>query len=90
VKNTVLVKLNNLSSSLNILDNYKTNYEQSMGLEEDYYKLSEDGLESEGAATEVAISAVRDFRNKIVAHYISWSAFEDFKISCSNSDEIKF
>jgi hypothetical protein len=78
VRNTVLVKLNNLESSLNILENYSTNYDQSMGLSEDYYRLYNTGLESEGAAIETAISAVRDFRNRVVAHYISWSALDDF------------
>lgn len=83
VKNTVLVKLNNLSSSLNILENYNSNYDQSIGLAEDYYKLYNTGVESEGAAVEVAISAVRDFRNKVAAHYISWSAFDDFKMAAN-------
>lgn len=77
-KNSALIKLNNLQSSLNVLENYITIYEASMGLSEDFYKLYTMGDESEGAALETSITAIRDFRNRVVSHYISWSALDDF------------
>lgn len=77
-KNSALIRLNNLQSSINVHENYLTNYEASMSLSEDFYKLYTIGDESEGAALETSITAIRDFRNKVVSHYISWSAMDDF------------
>ena len=83
VKNSALIRLNNLNSSLNVLENYTSIYESSMGLAEDFYKLYTLGDESEGAALETSITAIRDFRNKVMSHYVTWSALDDFSSAVS-------
>ena len=78
VENSVLMSEKNLESALTISGNYNSIYNQSIGLSEDYYKLYSVGNATTDAAVETSISAIRDFRNKVVAHYAAWSAFDDF------------
>lgn len=84
VKNNVLLELQNLESSLNVYDNYAAISDESLDIFTDTYELSQMGLISEDAVIETALSAIRDYRSKIVAHYSAWSALDDFSLSTTH------
>jgi hypothetical protein len=88
IRNKVLMSLNGLDSSLRVLDNYSSIYGQSIGLSEDFYNLYVNGSETEGAAFETSISAIRDFRNKVAAHYVALSSLDDLSKNANFSFEL--
>lgn len=78
VKTNVLLQLSKLDSSIDVFSNYNSISEESLQMFADSFESQQMGLLSEDAVIEVALSAIRDFRNKTVAHYAAWSSFNDF------------
>lgn len=84
VKTNVLLQLSKLDSSIDVFSNYNSISEESLQMFADSYESSQMGLLSEDAVIEVALSSIRDFRNKTVAHYAAWSSFDDFSTSANH------
>jgi hypothetical protein len=83
VRNEVLMSHEKLDSSIGIAENYGKLSDDSMGFFEDNFELFQNGVKPEEYAIESSIGAIRDFRSKVIAHYASWSAFDDFSKSAS-------
>ncbi len=84
VKTNVLLQLSKLDSSIDVFSNYNSISDESLQMFADSYESSQMGQLSEDAVIEVALSAIRDFRNKTVAHYAAWSSFDDFATSANH------
>ncbi|MGZ3787725.1 MAG: TolC family protein [Bacteriovorax sp.] len=95
VKTNTLLQLQNLNSSLDILANYNSISEESLKMFSDSYVAFQLGQLSEDDAIEASLGAIRDFRNKVVAHYGAWSNFDnfsssvnyDFKVNSQSDDQ---
>lgn len=83
VRTNVLLQLNKLDSSLDILSNYNSISTESLQMYADTFESFQMGLISEDAAIETSLGAIRDFRSKVVAHYSSLSALDDFSTSAN-------
>jgi hypothetical protein len=87
VKNLVKLQLKKFDSSLDVFNNYDQIAGQTMELFHDSLKAYEAGIMSEDSAIDYSLSAIRDFRNYVVAHYASWSAMDDFSEAANYSFE---
>lgn len=85
VKTNVLLQLQKLESSLDILANYGSISNDSLQMFADSYEASQMGQMAEDSVIETALGAIRDYRSKVVAHYAAWSSYEDFA-TASNYD----
>ena len=83
VKTRVLMELEKLDSSIDILTNYNSISNESIQIYSDTYKSFLLGQLNEDAVVDTSIAAIRDFRSKVVAHYSSWSALSDFSASAN-------
>ncbi|MBC7714640.1 MAG: TolC family protein [Rhizobacter sp.] len=83
VRTNVLLQLNKLDSSLDVLSNYNSISTESLQMYADTYESFQMGQLSEDSAIETALGAIRDFRSKVVAHYAAWSALDDFSNSAN-------
>ncbi|MFA6237451.1 MAG: hypothetical protein WC635_09015 [Bacteriovorax sp.] len=83
VKTNVILQLQKLGSSLELLDHFNSTSEDSLKYNLSVYEASKKGQQSVDDAIETSLEAVRDFRNKAVAHYQSWSSFDDFSTSAN-------
>ena len=83
VKTRVLMELEKLDSSIDILMNYDSISNDSLKIYSDTYQSFLLGQLNEDAVVETSIAAIRDFRSKVVAHYSSWSALSDFSTSAN-------
>lgn len=81
VRTNVLLQLNKLDSSLDVLANYNSISTDSLQMYADTYEAFQMGQLSEDAAIETSLGAIRDFRSKVVAHYSAWSSLDDFSTS---------
>lgn len=81
VKNNISLKLNNLESSLDVYNNYADVSDESLNIFSDSYESMLLGNLNEDHVVETALTAIRDFRSKIVAHYSAWSNLDDFSLS---------
>ncbi|MBP9680350.1 MAG: hypothetical protein KBD76_03005 [Bacteriovorax sp.] len=77
VRNGSLMVLNNFESSLNIFENYDLTYNESIIVMEDYYKQYTLGNATVDSVVETSISAIRDFRSKVVAQYAALASLDD-------------
>ncbi len=85
VKTKVLLELHKLESAVAIASNYSSISDESLQMLADSYEAGEMGQMSEDSVIETALGAIRDFRSNVVAHYSSWSSYEDFA-TASNYD----
>lgn len=85
VKTNVLMQLNKLDSSLDVLNNYNTISTDSLQIYEDSLNL---GKLNEDALIETAIGAIRDYRSKVTAHYASLSAYDDFSKATTHNFKV--
>lgn len=83
VRTNVLLQLNKLDSSLDVLANYNSISTESLQMYADTFEAFQMGQISEDAAIETSLSAIRDFRSKVVAHYAAWSSLDDFSTSAN-------
>lgn len=83
VKTNVLLQVSKLDSNIDTFDNYNYVSNTSLQIFEDTYQSYDLGLVSEDAVIETALGAIRDFRSKVVAHYIAWSSLDDFSTSAN-------
>lgn len=83
VKNNVLLELHKLDSSLDLLASFHAISENSLKYSSFIYEGSIRGAYSEDDALETSLEAIRDFRNKSIAHYQTWSSFDDFSTSAN-------
>jgi len=81
VKKTAISKLDSLQSSLDVFENYKSLSLGSQDFHDGLYINYTNGIASEDSIVLTAVSAIRDFRNKVVAHYNALSAFDDLKLA---------
>lgn len=83
VKTEVLIQKEKLESALNLVENYTELSNGSMQLFEDNFNLYLEKQKPIDYSFESSIGAIRDFRNKIIAHYNAWSAMDDFSKAAS-------
>lgn len=83
IKTDVLIQKEKLESALNVVENYSELSDSSMQLFEDNLQLYQSGVKPQDYAFETSLGAIRDFRSKIIAHYASWSALDDFSKAAS-------
>ncbi|GAB4409910.1 MAG: hypothetical protein OHK0056_12410 [Bacteriovoracaceae bacterium] len=81
VKKTAVAKLDTFQSALDVFANYNSLSDSSV----DFYRGVNINYSNNAApfdaVAQSAIGAIRDFRNKVVAHYAAWSAFDDLKLA---------
>lgn len=85
VKVNVLLQVSKLDSSIDTFNNYNSVSSTSLDVFEDTLQSFDLGQINEDSVVETALGAIRDYRSKVVAHYVAWSAFDDFSTS-SNYD----
>lgn len=83
VKTNVLLQVSKLDSNIDVFDNYNSVSNSSLGIFEDSLQSYDMGQLSEDSVVETALGAIRDFRSKVVAHYIAWSSLDDFSTSAN-------
>jgi hypothetical protein len=83
VKTNVLLQVSKLDSNLDVFDNYNSVSNASLGIFEDTLQSYGLGQLSEDSVIETALGAIRDFRSKVVSHYIAWSSLDDFSTSAN-------
>jgi len=83
VESEVLIQKEKLASALHLAESYADVSNSSMQLFEDNYNLYQEKQKPIDYSFETSIGAIRDFRNKVIAHYNAWSAMEDFSKSTS-------
>lgn len=85
VKNNVKLQLERLNSSINVFENYDQLADTSLDVFGDKFEMFMAGAAAEDEVVSYSLSAIRDFRSKIVAHYNSWSAMDDFSDAANYS-----
>lgn len=85
VKNNVRLQLEKLNSALTVFANYDQVADDSMGIYNDMYESLAAGNGTEDGTISASISAIRDFRSKIVSHYNTWSTLDDFSEAANTS-----
>lgn len=85
LKSNVYLRRNNLDSSVNVLKNYTLVSDVSKDVFRDSLAMYELGQLSEDNVIETALTTIRDFRSKIVAHYSAYSTYDDFNYSLNYS-----
>jgi len=83
VKTNVLLQVSKLDSNIDIFDNYNYVSNASLGVFEDTLQAHDMGQINEDSVVETAIGAIRDYRSKVVAHYMAWSSLDDFSTSAN-------
>ncbi len=83
VKTNVLLQVSKLDSNIDVFDNYNYVSHNSLGIFEDTLQAHDMGQINEDSVIETAIGAIRDFRSKVVAHYVAWSSLDDFATSAN-------
>ena len=83
VKTNVLLQVSKLESHIEVFDNYNAVSNNSLSVFEDTLQSHDLGLLSEDAVIETALGAIRDYRSKVVSHYIAWSSLDDFSTSAN-------
>lgn len=83
VKTNVLLQVSKLDSNLEVFENYSSVADASLGIFEDTLQSYDLGQLNEDAVVETALGAIRDFRSKVVAHYVAWSSLDDFSTSAN-------
>lgn len=81
VKNNISLKLQNVESALDVYDNYAQISDVSLNIFSDTYESMLLGNLNEDHVVETALTAIRDYRSKIVAHYVAWSNLDDFSLA---------
>ncbi len=85
LKSNVYLRRNNLDSSVNVLKNYTVVSDVSKDVFKDTLAMYELGQLNEDHVIETALTTIRDFRSKIVAHYSAYSSYDDFNYSLNYS-----
>lgn len=83
VKTNVLLQVSKLDSNIEVFQNYNSVANSSLGIFEDTLQSYDMGQLNEDAVVETALGAIRDFRSKVVAHYVAWSSLDDFSTSAN-------
>lgn len=83
VKTNVLLQVSKLDSNIDVFDNYNYVSNTSLDIFEDTLQAHELGQINEDSVIETAMGAIRDYRSKVVAHYVAWSSLDDFSTSAN-------
>jgi hypothetical protein len=83
VKTNVLLQISKLDSNIDVFENYNYVSNTSLAVFEDSLQSHDMGQLSEDSVIETALGAIRDFRSKVVAHYIAWSSLDDLSTSAN-------
>lgn len=83
VKTNVLLQVSKLDSNIEIFNNYNYVSNNSLAVFEDTLQSYDMGQISEDSVIETALGAIRDYRSKVVAHYIAWSSLDDLSNSAN-------
>lgn len=89
LRSNIYLRKNNLDSSLNVLGNYSLVSDVSKDVFRDSLAMYELGQLNEDHVVETALTTIRDFRSKIVAHYSAYSSYDDFNYSLNYSLKAK-
>lgn len=81
IKNNMYLQKQLLDSSVNISENYRNLSQMSLLIFSEGLTMLELGQLGEDNVIELSLTAIRDFRSKIVSHYISWASLDDFSKS---------
>lgn len=88
VKNNVSLKLQSVASNMDVFDNYYSVSEGSLDIFSDSLEMMKLGVINEDAVIETALTAIRDYRSRVVAHYALWSSYDDFNLANNYKLEI--